>query len=268
MAAPRGGSPWRRRRPGAAAVRRHRRHPCAVDAARAGRRPARSREVWWLHGARNSSGAPVRRRGPRPARPAAQRPGRDLLQRAAARPTSWDADYTHRGRLAADVPRHAAGAGRSARLRLRAAGVHGRTCTPHCTHLGLDPAHVRTEVFGAGPAITPGIAAGPVTPPHPPAGEPGHRSRRSPSRAAASPCRGGRTSSASSSSPRPATCRPAGHAGPVSATPARSACSPGRWPTTRRRSTCRPTATSWCAVRRRAKTRSSIYSLRRPAVVG
>jgi len=30
------------------------------------------------------------------------------------------------------------------------------------------------EVFGAGPALTPGIAAGPVTPPHPPTGPPGN----------------------------------------------------------------------------------------------
>jgi ferredoxin len=36
--------------------------------------------------------------------------------------------------------------------------------------LGLEPARVLTEVFGAGPAITPGIAAGPVVPVHQPAG--------------------------------------------------------------------------------------------------
>jgi len=32
---------------------------------------------------------------------------------------------------------------------------------------------VRTEIFGAGPSRTPGIAAGAARPPHPPAGEPG-----------------------------------------------------------------------------------------------
>ena len=40
-------------------------------------------------------------------------------------------------------------------------------------HLGLPPGQIRTEIFGAGPAITPGIAAGPVIAPHPPVGEPG-----------------------------------------------------------------------------------------------
>lgn len=39
--------------------------------------------------------------------------------------------------------------------------------------LGLNRARVFTEVFGAGPAITPGIAAGPVVPVHPPAGPAG-----------------------------------------------------------------------------------------------
>jgi ferredoxin len=45
--------------------------------------------------------------------------------------------------------------------------------TSALTRVGVDPAHVHTEVFGAGAAITPGIAARPATPPHPPVGEPG-----------------------------------------------------------------------------------------------
>jgi hypothetical protein len=39
------------------------------------------------------------------------------------------------------------------------------------TGMGLDGAHVRTEIFGAAPAQTPGIAPA-ARPPHPPAGEP------------------------------------------------------------------------------------------------
>ncbi len=39
--------------------------------------------------------------------------------------------------------------------------------------LGVDPADVHTEIFGSGPASTPGIAATAATPPHPPAGTPG-----------------------------------------------------------------------------------------------
>ena len=130
-----------------------------------------TREVWWLHGARNSREHPF----------AAE--VRDLLARLPnarayicySAPLTTDElgrDYTHRGRLAADfletlpVP----------------AGAHAYVCGPQVfmtdmqaalTRLGVDAAHVRTEVFGAGPALTPGIAAGPVTPPHPPDGEPG-----------------------------------------------------------------------------------------------
>jgi ferredoxin len=39
--------------------------------------------------------------------------------------------------------------------------------------LGIDRARVHTEIFGAAPSITPGIAAVPARPPHLPAGPPG-----------------------------------------------------------------------------------------------
>jgi ferredoxin len=39
--------------------------------------------------------------------------------------------------------------------------------------LGVSPDHIHTEIFGAGPSITPGIAAAPHRPPHLPAGAPG-----------------------------------------------------------------------------------------------
>jgi ferredoxin len=39
--------------------------------------------------------------------------------------------------------------------------------------LGADPSNIHTEIFGSGPASTPGIAAAPAKPPHAPAGEPG-----------------------------------------------------------------------------------------------
>jgi ferredoxin len=38
---------------------------------------------------------------------------------------------------------------------------------------GLQAARIRTEVFGAGPSQTPGIAPAPARRPHPPAGQPG-----------------------------------------------------------------------------------------------
>jgi ferredoxin len=39
--------------------------------------------------------------------------------------------------------------------------------------LGVDAGRIRTEIFGAAPAQTPGIAAAPPRAPHPPAGRPG-----------------------------------------------------------------------------------------------
>jgi ferredoxin len=40
--------------------------------------------------------------------------------------------------------------------------------------MGFDPAHIHSELFGALPAINPGVVAtGERTPPHPPAGAPG-----------------------------------------------------------------------------------------------
>jgi ferredoxin-NADP reductase len=39
--------------------------------------------------------------------------------------------------------------------------------------IGLDASHIHTEPFGPAPGLTPGIAATPARPPHPPAGQPG-----------------------------------------------------------------------------------------------
>ncbi len=50
--------------------------------------------------------------------------------------------------------------------------------------MGFDPARIHSELFGALPAINPGVVeTGERKPPHPPAGPPG-TGRRSPSRAA------------------------------------------------------------------------------------
>ena len=129
------------------------------------------REVWWLHGARNSAEHPF----------AAE--VRDLLARlpharaeicySAPLPTDRiGREYTRSGRLAADVLQH---------LAIPADG-QAYVCGPQrfmddirssLIDLGLPAAQIATEVFGAGAAITPGIAAGPVVPPHQPPGDPG-----------------------------------------------------------------------------------------------
>ena len=129
------------------------------------------REVWWLHGARDRAGEPF----------AAE--SRSLLGALAgghrhicySRPAPGDVpgrDYQTAGRLSADV---LAGLGLPA-------GADAYICGPAAfmadmsaalAGLGVDGSRVRTEIFGAAPASTPGIAAAPARPPHPPAGEPG-----------------------------------------------------------------------------------------------
>jgi ferredoxin-NADP reductase/ferredoxin len=130
-----------------------------------------SREVWWLHGARNSTEHPF----------AAE--VRSLLSRLPnarahvcySAPTSTDEqgrDYTHRGRLDHEF---------LGTLQLPA-DASAYICGPSTfmtdaqdalTNLGMDATRIHTEVFGAGSPLTPGIATGPVIPPHPPDGEPG-----------------------------------------------------------------------------------------------
>jgi ferredoxin-NADP reductase/MOSC domain-containing protein YiiM len=127
------------------------------------------RDVWWLHGARNRSEEPF----------AAE--SRSLLARLASghqnicfsRPGRGDVegrDYQTRGRLSAsvlaalDLPRDAEAylCGPAAFMADVSAALAG---------MGID--HVRTEIFGAAPAQTPGITAAAARPPHPPPGAPG-----------------------------------------------------------------------------------------------
>jgi len=127
------------------------------------------RDVWWLHGARNRAGEPF----------AAE--SRSLLARLASghrhicysRPGPGDAvgvDYQAEGRISApvlaalDLPRDAEAyvCGPAAFMADVSAALAG---------MGID--RVRTEIFGAAPALTPGIAAAAARLPHPPPGEPG-----------------------------------------------------------------------------------------------
>ena len=131
--------------------------------------PASDREIWWLHGARNSAehtfAAEVR----------------GLLGRLAnARARSATARRCHRhgwGRL----PRIPGGCGDILDALSVPVTADAYVCGPNAfmddiraalPRLGVHRAHLHTEVFGAGEAITPGIAAGtghrrPIRPPAP-----------------------------------------------------------------------------------------------------
>jgi len=130
-----------------------------------------TRDIWWLHSARRRADEPfaAESRALLSALPSAHRhicyssPGPDDVQ---------GRDYDTAGRLSAPV--------------LAALDLPGDADAYLCGPLafmadisaalaagGIQAARIRTEVFGAGPALTPGIAPAATRRPHPPAGQPG-----------------------------------------------------------------------------------------------
>jgi ferredoxin-NADP reductase/MOSC domain-containing protein YiiM len=129
------------------------------------------RDIWWLHGARSRAEEPFADESQALLSELASghrdicfsRPGLDdVLGR----------DYQTQGRMSADVLAslnvpHDADAyicGPTAFMTDMSAALAG---------LGVDASRVRTEIFGAAPSQTPGIAPVAARPPHAPAGEPG-----------------------------------------------------------------------------------------------
>ncbi len=129
------------------------------------------RDIWWLHGARSGADEPFA---------AESRSLLAMLQSAHrhicySRPGPGDIpgrDYQTAGRLSAPV---LAGLGlpRDGEGYICGPGAFMADVSAALVAIGIGAARIRTEVFGAGPASTPGIAAAPARPPHPPAGPPG-----------------------------------------------------------------------------------------------
>ncbi|MGK2869843.1 MAG: MOSC domain-containing protein [Mycobacterium sp.] len=128
------------------------------------------RPLWWLHGARNGEEHPF-----------AVEIG-DLLKQLPgsrshifySRPTPADRpgiDFTDQGRLTSDA---LAGLNlpHDANAYLCGPSAFMNELTASLQAYGLDPSRIHSEVFGAGAALTPGIAATTV-PPHLPVGLPG-----------------------------------------------------------------------------------------------
>ena len=129
------------------------------------------REIWWLHGARNSREHPFaaearERLASLPnvrSRIYYSRPDRDDLE---------GRDFDSAGHLTASMlaeiepPRDAEAyvCGPAPFMEEISAGLAA---------IGLDASHIHTEPFGPAPGLTPGIAAAPARPPHPPPGRPG-----------------------------------------------------------------------------------------------
>jgi ferredoxin-NADP reductase/MOSC domain-containing protein YiiM len=129
------------------------------------------REVWWLHGARSGTDHSF----------AAE--ARSLLEVLPnghrhicfSRPAPGDAegeDFQTAGRLSAAV---LTGLGLPHGADAYICGPPGfmEDVAAALAALGLDARRIHTEIFGAAPSLTPGIAAAASTPPHPPPGEPG-----------------------------------------------------------------------------------------------
>jgi ferredoxin-NADP reductase/MOSC domain-containing protein YiiM len=129
------------------------------------------REVWWLHGARSRAEEQFAEES------------RSLLATLArghrhvcySRPGPGDVpgrDYQTAGRLSASVLADL-GLPRDADAYICGPAAFMADVSAAVTDLGVDRARVHTEIFGAAPSSTPGIAATATRPPHPPAGPPG-----------------------------------------------------------------------------------------------
>jgi ferredoxin-NADP reductase/MOSC domain-containing protein YiiM len=130
------------------------------------------RDIWWLHGARSRADEPFADEA------AALLAGLPSAHREIcfSHPGPGDVqgrDYQTAGRLTAgvlaglDLPKDAEAylCGPTAFMADISAALAAN---------GLQAARIRTEVFGAGPSITPGIAPVAARRPHPPAGQPGN----------------------------------------------------------------------------------------------
>ncbi|HEX5303430.1 MAG TPA: MOSC and FAD-binding oxidoreductase domain-containing protein [Streptosporangiaceae bacterium] len=137
----------------------------ALAASRSGR------EVWWLHGARSQAEEPFAGES-RSLLASLARGHRHVCHSHPGPGEVPGRDYQTAGRLSAAV---LAGLGLPADADAYLCGPAGfmAEMSAAVTDLGIDRARVHTEIFGATPASTPGIAAVPARPPHPPAGPPG-----------------------------------------------------------------------------------------------
>jgi ferredoxin-NADP reductase/MOSC domain-containing protein YiiM len=182
-----------------------------------------SRQVWWLHGARNGAEHPF-----------AAEVGELLAELPDAhrivcysRPGPDDTGFDVTGRLTADVIEDGGVPTAEADFYVCGPGPFMHDLDGALTARGVPPDRVAIEVFGPGESSTPGIVGAQVHPPHPPPGEPGSGPAISFSRSNLSVTWDPR-SRACSSLPRPAMSPSGGRAGPASAARARPGSSAAR----------------------------------------
>jgi ferredoxin-NADP reductase/MOSC domain-containing protein YiiM len=130
-----------------------------------------ARDVWWLHGARSRAEEPFAGE----ARSLLAGLAHGHLHVCYSRPGPGDLpgrDYQTAGRLSAPVLADL-GLPVDADAYICGPATFMTEISAALVDLGIDGARVHTEIFGAAPASTPGIAAAAAAPPHAPAGPPG-----------------------------------------------------------------------------------------------
>jgi ferredoxin len=129
------------------------------------------REIWWLHGARNgrehSFAAEAR------SLVASLPNARTHVYYSRPGPTDVEGrDFDSAGRLTPSLLAELAPP-RDAQAYLCGPIPFMAEISAGLAALGIDAADIHTEPFGPAPGLTPGIAATPARPPHPPAAQPG-----------------------------------------------------------------------------------------------
>jgi ferredoxin-NADP reductase/MOSC domain-containing protein YiiM len=132
---------------------------------------ASTREIWWLYGTRNGREHPFAEE----ARGLLARLARHHSHICYSAPDLADrpnVDFDSAGRLNLQVLQQLQ-VPREADFYICGPQPFMSDLTAGLAALGVEPARIHTEMFGAAPSLTPGIAAGPVRPPHQPPGPPG-----------------------------------------------------------------------------------------------
>ena len=127
-----------------------------------------TRQVWWLHGARNGSEHPFEQETYALLE---QLPGAHRIV-CYSHPSPQDRNFDVAGRLTAEVLGEAS-VPADADFYLCGPGQFMRDIAAALTARGAAPDRVSMEVFGPADPVAPGVVHAPARSPHPPAGEPG-----------------------------------------------------------------------------------------------
>jgi len=132
---------------------------------------ASTREIWWLHGARNRREHPFAEETRGLVKTLAR--GHSRVNYSSPDPEDRPGvDFDALGRMNMRVLREL-GLPRGGDFYICGPSPFMSELTAGLAALGVAPARIHTEIFGAGPSKTPGIAASPGRLPHSPAGPPG-----------------------------------------------------------------------------------------------